>query len=97
MTMPSGAEDRPQPGETLQAGVGAGPSSVSTLALALDRNRDDLVVEPAGLDGGDGALVGAQGERVELLAGDPVQRWATSSAVSRHRQGRAVRVRSAGW
>ena len=41
------------------------------LALPLrHRDRDDLVGEPAGLDGGDGALVALERERVLALARD---------------------------
>ena len=54
---------------------GRGPSSASTRTVSrpLRRlDRDDLLGQPAGLGGGDGALVAAQGEGVLVLAADPV-------------------------
>ena len=69
------AEDRAQLRQLLQRGVGAGPLvglDEDGFAALRGLDRDDLLGQPAGLGGGDGALVAAQGEGVLVLAADPV-------------------------
>ena len=81
-----GPERRPEPRERLERRVGARVLVAvddERVALPLrDRDRHDLVGEPAGLDGGDGALLALERERVLALARLTPQRSATFSAVS---------------
>ena len=69
-----GLERRPEPRERLERRVGARVLVAiddERFALLLrDRDRHDLVGEPAGLDGGDGALLALERERVLALAAD---------------------------
>ena len=74
-----------QTGEHVHGGAGAGAlvGVHDGLALAgLDGHGDDLVVEPAGVDGGEGAFVGADGEGVGSPRGRCRPPGPTSSAVS---------------
>ena len=67
-------EGRAQAASASRRGVGARMLVAvddERLALPLrDRDRHDLVGEPAGLDGGDGALLALERERILVLAGD---------------------------
>ena len=67
-------EGRLEPGQRLGRGVGAGVLVAvddDRLALASgDLDRHELVVEAAGLDGRDGALLALERERVLALAAD---------------------------
>ena len=68
-------EDRLELGQLLQAGAARVLVGVEDRRRALasrDLHRHDLVREAAALDGGDGALLAAQRERVLLLARDVV-------------------------
>ena len=69
---PSGRNAGLEARQRLDRGVGARVLVAvddERLALPLrDRDRDDLVVEPAGLDGGDGPLLALERERVLALA-----------------------------
>ena len=82
---PSGLKAGLQARQRLDRGVGARVLVAiddERLALPLrHRDRDELVGEAAGLDGGDGAPLALERERVLALAGTP-QRSATFSAVS---------------
>ena len=68
---------RPQRGQLLEGGLGAGvlvavDDDVGLAAAARDGDRHELVGEPAGLVGGAGPLLGADRELVLLLARDVV-------------------------
>ena len=66
---PVGAVERPQRGQPLEAGVGARPLVDGDTRRRCTGTGDDLGLEPPVLDRVEGALVGAQREGVELLAG----------------------------
>ena len=74
VTVPLHVERRPQLAERLERRIAARPLVVSDATtvptVAARRAPDDLVVEPAGVDRGDRALMAAQRERVLLLARD---------------------------
>ena len=71
---PSGLKAGLRRRQRLERGIGARVLVAiddERLALPLrHRDRDDLVGEPAGLDGGDGALLALERERVLALARD---------------------------
>ena len=61
-------DDRAQPGEHLERGLGAG-SLVDEHLAAVGRHADDLGLEAAGGDRGRGPLLRAQRERVGIRRG----------------------------